>query len=430
MNTWFWSLCAALILASVEQPAVAAGPRQVIVVSDAMRLQLALTPANAGQRIHLVHGTYAVSGPLVVPDGATLEGDGVMSGRDLPDGFEAGTETTIIPDTTAPAFAGDLLTLGNGSAIRGVTIEDVKGRIGNVVAVRSRGAGDRVSASIVRCKIINPKTPGAGPDGPLGRALAVLSQNRSLGFDPPPDENADVHVILSHSIVQSPTSSAIFAINFASHADIAIAVTANRIDGSMELTGGVSRPDEVKGASLTVRSDGNVYSSSGGTSVAWTIDGGSGAPIPGFVAPGTSHNVVRLTSIRDAIEGFPSGIAATGAKRHNTPPTSEPNSDNVVDLRLIGLELSTSVADLIFQGAAADGQYAPGDRNTLRVLMIGATGSGSRQNSYANEVAAGQTQNLGTGNELSVFGSVESFGVLNPDVIPAPPAEFFRRFGW
>jgi hypothetical protein len=397
----------------------------VIVVGTAADLQAAQTPENAGRRIRVLSGTYLVGGPLVVPDGVTLEGEGVMTGAHLPDGFEIGTETRIVPDPAALPFGGDLLTLGHRATIRGLIIEDVAGRPGNVVGVRSRTPGDRVWASILRSEIVNPKPSGAGPDGPLGRALAVLTQNRSFAADPPPDEDAVVSVLLTHSIVRSTGGgSAIFAINFASRGDVTVVTRSNRIFGSFEIDGGVSRPDEVKDARLTVESDGNVYSPLAAEPVAWTIHGGSGAPLPGFVAPGTSGNVVRFTSMGDVIGGFPTGIAATGGRRRNL--TSGPNSHDAVDLRLIGLQLSTSAADFVLNGAAANGPFSPGDGNSVRALMIGVTGSGTRLNSYEHETGAGQPQSLGTGNELRILGSPSSFGVLNPGVDPTPPVEFFN----
>jgi hypothetical protein len=414
-----------VVLAGLEPLGIAAQAQDVIVVSTAADLQAALTPENAGRRIRVLSGTYQVSGPLVVPDGVTLEGDGVMTGVDLPNGFEIGTETRIVPDPAAPLFGGDLLTLGHGVTIRGLIIEDEKGRPGNVVAVRSRTPGDQVSAFVVRCEIVNPKPSGADLDGPSGRALAILTQNRSFAADPPPDEDAVVSVLLTHSIVRSTGGgSAIFAVNFAARGDVTVVTRSNRIFGSFELDGGVSRPDEVKGARLTVESDGNVYSGLADAPVAWTMHGASGAPIPMFKAPGTSGNIVRFTSMGDVITGFRTGIAATGARRRSL--TLGANSDNVLDLRLIGLQLSTSAVDFVFNGAAANGSFSPGDGNVLRALMIGVTGSGTRLNAYENETGAGQPQSLGTGNELRILGSPNSFGVLNPGIDPAPPAEFFN----
>jgi hypothetical protein len=315
MNGWIWLVCAAISLAG--WPRISAASRShTVVVGPGADLPAVVADADAGTRIHIGAGTYRLGKPLVVPDGVTLEGDGVMLGHDLPDGFAAGTETRLLAD--AATTPGDLVTLGDGATLRALVIEDIANRPGNVVSVHSRGADDHVTASIEHCEIRDPKLPGAGPDGPLGRALAVLTQNRSLAAFPPPDVDAKVSVSVTHSIVRaSGGSSAIFAINFASRGDITVVVRSNRLYGSIEMTGGVSRPDEVIGASLTVRSEGNVYSGAVTAPVAWTIDGGSGAPVPGFVAPGTSGNRVRFSSIGDAIEGFrrlslrPRGSATT-----------------------------------------------------------------------------------------------------------------------
>jgi len=195
----------------------------------------------------------------------------------------------------------------------------------------------------------------------------------------------------------------------------------------------VSRPDEVTGASLTIRSFRNLYSVSGdpvltGARVAWTIDGGSTAPIPGLVPHGTSSDVMRFTSIDDRIEGFPGGIAATAAKRHSL--TSSLVSNNDVELHLIGLQLTTEFvssfqpADFIFAGARADGDFVTGNDNRLRVLMTGVTGSGPRANSYDDEV--GSPQHVGTGNELEFISSLQAFLQRNARIEPAPDLVFFR----
>ena len=425
MTTRLWIACLALALSDVALPADRAQPPDWIVVSDADGLVAALTPANAGRHVHVLRGTYVVHAPLTVPDGVALEGEGVMLGKDLPDGFEPGTETRIVPDALAP-FAGDLLTLGNAVTISGLIVQDIAGRPGNVVATTSRRPDDQISASILRCQIINPKASAAGPNGPLGRAVTVLTQNRSFGAAPPPDEGASVSLVLTDSIIQSPNGSALFAINFASRGSVTMDVTGNRVNGQFEVTAGVSRPDEVTGASVTIRSQRNAYSSPAGVGVGWTIDGGSSPPIPGFVAPGTSGDVTRFTSIGDTIEHFPTAIIATAAKRHSL--TIGPVSGNVVELQLIDLQLSTvgpHAADLVLQAALVDGAYAPGDDTSLRVLMARGAGSGARQNFYANETGPAGPQQFGTGNALTIVGSPESFSRINTNILPAPGPEFF-----
>lgn len=74
-------------------------------------------------------GSYNVSQPLVVPDGATLEGEGVMRVDDsgLPTGFDEGTRTTLAMTANT---AGDILTLGDGATVRRIAIEDLAGRVG------------------------------------------------------------------------------------------------------------------------------------------------------------------------------------------------------------------------------------------------------------------------------------------------------------
>src|SRR5436190_12516681 len=49
-----------------------------IVVTSSAELVAALVPANAGHRILVHAGSYNLGQTLVVPDGATLEGEGVM----------------------------------------------------------------------------------------------------------------------------------------------------------------------------------------------------------------------------------------------------------------------------------------------------------------------------------------------------------------
>jgi hypothetical protein len=423
-------VCLVLALSVPGLPAVHAQPRQAIVVNDASELVAALTPANAGRLILARRGTYAVRSPLIVPDGATLEGEGVMRRSDLPDGFEPGTETRLVPDPGFAPMGVDFLTMGHGATIRNVLVEDVAGRSGNVLGIRSRGPNDEVSALVERCEILNPKPSSAGLDGPLGRAIVVLTQNRLLGLDPLPDEDAQVSLTLVDSVIRSTTGgSALFAINFASHGRVTIDMEMNRLVGPIELTAGVSRPDKVIGATMTVRSFRNSYSSPGGALTAWTIDGGSSAPMPGFVAEGTSGDLTRFTSIDDRIEGFLVGVAAAAAKRHSL--ASGLISDNDVELHLVGLEVTTEragnsiPADFALFGARADGTYIPGNGNRLRVLMAGVTGSGPRRNLYADEFGSSGPQNLGTANVLEFVGAFEAFVHRNTSIDPAPGAEFF-----
>ena len=417
----------ALTLYVLTTSQLAAESFEPIIVSDAAGLRAALVSANAGRRILVTRGTYIINEPLVVPDGVVLDGEGVMLGRPMPDGFRAGTETRIVADP-AGSFEGDLLTLGNGVTIRDLVIEDLAGRRGNVVAIYSRHPGDSLAASIVQCEIINPNVSSLDLDGPVGRAVVVLTRNRQLGAPPDPDTGAAVTATLTGSIIRSTSGgSAIFAINFAAGGNVTVMATANRVHGSVDATAGVSRPDEVTSAQTTLISQGNLYSWLAGTAPAWAIIGGSSVPVAGFVAPGASGNVNRFTSVGDRIDGFRMGIFAAAARRQNL--TSDENSDNVVDLRMTELRIRTTgsgAADLILHGARAEnGQYTPGNNNVLRVTMIGVTGSGTRANSYAHEQGPAGPQNLGTGNRLEIRSSKFVFGLLNPGIVPAPAAEFF-----
>jgi hypothetical protein len=92
-----------------------------LVVRSAPQLLEALQPENAGRHIRVLRGDYAIDRSLVVPDGATLEGEGVMAMAPdgLPGGFEPGTETTL---RASDGFEGHLLTLGHGSAVKGLRL--------------------------------------------------------------------------------------------------------------------------------------------------------------------------------------------------------------------------------------------------------------------------------------------------------------------
>ena len=125
----------------------------------------ALIPRNAGRTIRLLSREYKVDKTLVVPDGATLQGAGVMLFDDqgLPVKFKQGTTTTI---TAKPSLEGNLVTLGNQSSLRRLVLQgapnqvalDAAGRGGNVVAVASRDRDDIVSATIDECELINKMT--------------------------------------------------------------------------------------------------------------------------------------------------------------------------------------------------------------------------------------------------------------------------------
>src|SRR5258706_6780534 len=98
-------------ITGMSTPAHANGQENnAIIVSNSTELIAALAPENAGRRIHVRAGDYSVTQPLTVPDGVTLEGEGVMlfDGAGLPAGFANGTRTTLTVTANTP---GNVLTL-------------------------------------------------------------------------------------------------------------------------------------------------------------------------------------------------------------------------------------------------------------------------------------------------------------------------------
>lgn len=397
-----------------------------IVVTTTAELQAALTPGNAGKRILVRAGVYDIGQALTVPDDATLVGEGQMTFDDA--GLPAGIATdgrTVLRSTLA--LVGDVLTLGDGSTVQSLVIEDAAGRLtGNPVVVSSRAAGDSVSAAVVECEIINPNPSGIVPQGPTGRGLVVITRNPNLGQDPPPHDGAFVCVHLKRSIIHSPAAGfGIFAINFASNTEIQLVLKRNVIGGGLNANGGTSRPNAVTGASVRIQSNQNLYRSDSATPTpnGWTLGGGSTAPIPGFVSEASTFNELEMHSNDDTIEGFAIGVSAVGGLR--STPTGGLIASNSVDMNVHGLQLATTTADLQLFGARSlvDG-VSPGDGNTLRLLLRKATGSGPRTNLYADSATPSMT-NLGVGNELEITGSERAFERTNDDIDPIPPSEFF-----
>ena len=87
------------------------------------------------------------------------------------------------------------------------------------------------------------------------------------------------------------------------------------------------------------------------------------------------------------------------------------------------------VTDFRLAGAlVTNASLAPGDRNTVHVIMRDVTGSGTRTNFYADVL--GPTGPLapefqGTANHLEIAGSPQAFGQTNRNIDPAPGAQFF-----
>ena len=175
-------------------------------------------------------------------------------------------------------------------------------------------------------------------------------------------------------------------------------------------------------AGVSVVSRRNLYRSDSDdpTPVGWNLQGGTTAPIPNLASEASTSNVLRVLSQDDRIEGFLTGIFATGATRSNA--FSEPSSSNEIDLNLQRMRLQSGAADLTLFGATTfvDGVSA-GDGNSVRVVLRQSKGSGPRANVYAHSAG-----DLGTGNRLEIAGSATAFDQTNEAIDPAPPAEFFE----
>ena len=404
---------------TMDNAAPAVSP--AIVVSSAAELQAALAGATAGSTILVEPGSYVVGAPLIVPDGVTLQGNGIMQGDDLPTGFEAGSETRIL---AAAGFAGDLLTLGDSVTLRGLIIEDVVGRGGNVITIGSSGAGSQIATSIEECEIRNPKASGTGPSGPAGRAIAIFTRIPAHG-------GSTLALNMTRSIVRSTsTGDAIFGINFAARSSIYLTLTGNVVAGPTTLTGGVARPAEVRESAVAVTSKRNLYTATGTPALTgWHLIGGSDVPVPGLVAGGSFSNSMTFHSSQDRVEGFRTGILAVGGRRWNS--TTGLSSDNRVDLNLQGLVIATvgtGAADWKLHAAETGGGFLenlPGNGNSIRVVARGITGSGARLNSYRNVFGPALPANQGIGNRLEVVGNLQAFNKTNSGIDPAPAAEFF-----
>jgi hypothetical protein len=424
------------------------------VISTTAELVSALAPSNAGRRIHLRSGTYEIDRPLIVPDGMSVEGESVM--KFAADGHAIGFADT--PPTTLRMtgnVGGDMLTLGNNVTLRNVEIVDVNGRSGNVVAVNSRHPGDTVSATIIESVIVNPNPLGIGAAGPLGRGLTVISRNANLGAAPPPDEKALLAVRVLRSVIRSPAGGGgWFVYNFAANSRISFEITHSLVGGGDEANGGVSRTDAVHDSEVRLISQNNVYHNEWTDACAspllgWNLTGGSGAPIP-LKLPETNRNRLVLQSRDDRIEGFTTGILATGSRRFFGPSLNAGSNDNHIDLQLTGTTISTplcpfkeqvantvgvpfvreaGVADLqIFAAWSERSAIDAGNGNTVRVELRGVTGSGARRNQFMS--VGGSRGPLaaklrGKGNRLEIVGDLETFKRTNRAIEPAPAPELF-----
>jgi hypothetical protein len=422
-------------------------------IGTSAELLAALSPANAGKRIHLRAGKYDIDRSLTVPDGMTLEGEGVMTfaREGYATGFRDGPRTTIRMIANA---GGDLLTLGNNVTLRNIEIVDLDGRIGNLVKVESRRPADSVSAVITESVLINPNP--LVPASASGRALQVSTRNANRGNESPSHKGAVVSVKLLRSVVKSPVGGGgFFAFNFAPDSRISLGILRSLIGGSNEANGGVSNPDAVTDSEVRITSRESVYRNEWADRCAqpvtgWNLTGGSGTPVARTL-PETARNRLIVQSTDDRIEGFTTGIGASGARRFYAAPLNGPSTGNSIDLQLVGTTISTpecpsgvvgsvnvsgtpsarsgTVTDLRLIGAnVTRGHFAPGDGNTLRVELRGVTGSGRRGNRYAHAGSFSsdlEPEFRGKGNRLEIVGDPESFRRINRAIDPAPAPEFF-----
>lgn len=361
----------------------------------------------------------------------------------LPVGFLTRTATII----AGPNLEGNLLTLGNRSSVRGLVLQgappppegnaghvpEADARpVGNVVAVASRGQDDIVSAAIDECVLINENDSGVGPDAPTGAAVLVHTGNPKLGEAPPPHEDAEVTVDVTQSIVEAAKDGkAVFAMNFASGGKVTIKLKKNDIRGPLDVIGGLSRPDAVVGATTTIISRANRYSGSGSDAAAWQVFGGSSPPFEAGPNSNSDSNTANVESRDDEIKGFQVGIVAFGGLRLNSDGGT--CSYNEVNLKLLRMTIATrppvatkppeAAADFVFVGAQSAGPFSAGDANIVHVHMQQSTGSGRRENLYADSAG------FGTGNQLVFKGTTVAFTRNNRRIDPAPPAEFFEHGG-
>lgn len=426
----------------------------IAVIGSSAELLAALVPANKGRHVRLRAGTYDLVQPLTVPDGMTLEGEGVMrfNADGHPTGFSDGSRTTL---RMTAAVGGDILTLGHDVTVRNVEIVDLAGRSGNVVAVVSRRPGDSVSAAIIESVIVNPNPLTIGAGGPLGRGLFIVTRNQNMGADPPPDEGTMVTVRVQRSVIRSPVGGGgFFAYNFSANSRISVEITRSVVGGSNEANGGVSRPDAVHDSEVRITSQGNIYRNEwedgcASALIGWNLTGGSGAPIP-LGLPETARNRLHLYSVDDRLHGFTTGVLATGSRRFFAAPLNAAPRGNHIDLRLLGTSISTptcaplrpsenttgipaaqlvSVRDLELIGGWVQNEALPaGSGNTVRAELRNVTGSGTRSNRYAHVAASSgplPVRLQGTGNRIEIVGDRQTFAETNRQIHPAPAAQFF-----
>jgi hypothetical protein len=406
-----------------------------IVVRTSAELLTALSSGKGAHEIHIARGRYSIDQPIVVPDGVSITGDGVMRFEEdgTPTGFEAGTETIL---DTAAGVNGDLLTLGNGSALRGLVLIDDpranKERAGNVVSVVSRSPGDVVAGSIIECEIFSSNTKSFSMDGPTGRGVVAYTRNPVMQ-PRRPHYGATVAVQVERSIIHdTDDGGAVFVLNFASHANSRATLIRNRIFGTLIAGGAANRPETVDHATTVIEADHNLFvAPQDGNVRGWLLIGASSGPHLPSEAAGPAFNMLRVRSSADRIEGFANAIIAIAARR--IVSGSGPLYGNTLDLQFEDLRIRSvgaNAADLQLHPAQAllDQDQPPlpgldaGRHNTLRIQMSGSTGSGLRKNDYS---PCDDATHAESGNRLEFLGSAAEFTRSNSGFDPPPPSACF-----
>jgi hypothetical protein len=302
-----------------------------------------------------------------------------------------------------------------------------------------------VSAAIEEVEILNPNPHTQPPLGPSGCGIAVLTQNPNLGGDPPPHAGAVVDARITRTLIESPatgTGCGVFVFNFAPEAQVSATLSDNVLGGGLLANGGVSRGDAVYDSKAVVLSHHNLYRDDTPDAcvsrrLGWNLTGGSGTPVP-LQIPATERNRLHVHSEDDRIEGFTSGISATGGRRFFATPVQGPSNANSIELELLGTSIVTSACggagrafDLQLAGASTANQgVSPGEGNTVRAVIRGVTGSGVRSNVFADVLGPnGAMAAGGSGNRLEIIGNARAFERTNTGIAPAPGAQFFTGAG-
>lgn len=399
-----------------------------------IKLILQLLPPSTikkGYTFHIPAGDHILSKPMVVPEGYSIEGVGVMAfdTGGLPLGFDEQPKTRLL---AFRSLKGDMLTLRDGARIAGLQIEDHPRRKGNLVVISSTKPGDSVAATIEECELINPNPSGVDKEtGPIGRSVLAITRNLMRGLAPAPDEGSAISVTMRRSCIRAPKGgTGVFATNFAARSQVTVRLRDNVIGGGLDAQGGVSRTDTVVDSMTTILSEHNRYREDstlpGG--IGWSLHGGTNPPPSDFEVGGitTNDNQLLVDSTGDEIVGFTVGVHAAAAWRPYVKTGT--TSRNRLRLTLGSTSFACVKADVQFIGAKsggppqtppAPGSFTAGDDNRLVVMIQGGTASGLRANVYADTALLGGTlaaKDKGTGNRLLIGGTAP----FNP----SPPATF------